>query len=275
MGEEIGVRKTNQRGASPSPRTPHALLSFFPVWQRNFLVWKKLAAPSILGNLADPLLYMLGLGYGLGQFLGKVEGVPYLHFLAAGSLAYSVMNSATFETLYSAFSRMHVQKTWDAILNTPLSLTDVLMGEWLWAASKSLLSGLAILAVIWTLGLYADFALTLWLLPVIVLTGLCFAGLGLMVNSVAPNYDLFMYYFSLAITPMVLLSGVFYPTNALPDWLAGLAAVLPLTHAIELARPLILGQSPTLPLLHVAVLLAYGVAGFTAGLTLTRRRLLH
>jgi lipooligosaccharide transport system permease protein len=94
-------------------------MRFFPVWQRNFLVWKKLAVPSILGNLADPLLYMLGLGYGLGQFLGEIDGVPYLTFLAAGTLAYSVMNSATFETLYSAFSRMHVQKTWDAILNTP------------------------------------------------------------------------------------------------------------------------------------------------------------
>ncbi|MDR3395107.1 MAG: ABC transporter permease [Parasulfuritortus sp.] len=250
-------------------------MNWFPVWYRNFLVWKKLAIPSILGNLADPLLYMLGLGFGLGQFLGKVQGVPYLHFLAAGSLAYSVMNSATFETLYSAFSRMHVQKTWDAILNTPLTLTDVLIGEWFWAAAKSLLSGIAILVVIWVLGLYTDFALTLWLLPVILLTGLCFAGLGLMVNSVAPNYDFFMYYFTLAITPMVLLSGVFYPSSALPDWLALFAAALPLTHAIDLARPLILGQLPTLPLLHASVLLAYGIAGFAAGLVLTRRRLLR
>jgi len=208
-----------------------------PVWQRNFQVWKKLAGPSILGNLADPLLYMLGLGYGLGRFLGEVQGVPYLTFLAAGTLAYSVMNSATFETLYSAFSRMHVQKTWEAILNTPLTLTDVLLGEWLWATSKSLLSGLAILLVIWALGLYADLAMTLWLLPVIVLTGLTFAGLGLMLNAVAPNYDFFLYYFTLFITPMVLLSGVFYPTDALPGWLATAAQGLPLTHAIALARP--------------------------------------
>jgi lipooligosaccharide transport system permease protein len=249
-------------------------MRWFPVWQRNFLVWKKLAGPSILGNLADPLLYMLGLGYGLGQFLGDVGGVPYLTFLAAGTLAYSVMNSATFETLYSAFSRMHVQKTWDAILNTPLTLGDVLLGEWLWAASKSLLSGIAILLVIWALGLHADFWLTLWLLPVVVLTGLCFAGLGLMVNAVAPNYDFFLYYFTLVITPMVLLSGVFYPPDALPAWLAGIAGILPLTHAIELARPLVLGRLPELPLLHATVLLAYGIAGFRAGLWLTRRRLL-
>lgn len=255
------------------PLPPH--LRWLPVWQRNFRVWRKLAAPSILGHLADPMLYMLGLGYGLGHWLGAVDGVPYLTFLAAGILALSVMNSASFETLYSAFSRMHVQKTWEAILNTPLTLTDVLVGEWLWAMSKSVLSGLAILAVIWGLGLYADFALTLWLLPVIVLTGLCFAGLGLMINALAPNYDFFMYWFTLALTPMVLVSGVFYPPDALPAWLAAAAAALPLAHAVELARPLVLGQAPQAPLGHAAVLLVYGGAGFALALKLTRRRLLR
>ena len=250
-------------------------LGWFPVWQRNFLVWKKLAMPSLLGNLADPMLYMLGLGYGLGGLLQEVNGVPYLHFLAAGTLCYSVMNSATFETLYSAFSRMHVQKTWDAILNTPLSLADVLIGEWVWAASKSLLSGVAIMLVIWVLGLYSDFALTLALLPVIVLTGICFAGLGLAINAISPNYDFFLYYFTLAITPMVLLGGVFYPATALPAWLAGIAAWLPLTHAVELARPLLLGHWPQSVLPHVAALLAYGLAGFALGLRLTRKRLLR
>lgn len=250
-------------------------LGWFPVWQRNFLVWKKLAMPSLLGNLADPMLYMLGLGYGLGGLLHEVNGVPYLHFLAAGTLCYSVMNSATFETLYSAFSRMHVQKTWDAILNTPLSLADVLIGEWVWAASKSLLSGVAIMLVIWVLGLYSDFALTLALLPVIVLTGICFAGLGLAINAISPNYDFFLYYFTLAITPMVLLGGVFYPATALPAWLAGIAAWLPLTHAVELARPLLLGHWPQSVLPHVAALLAYGLAGFALGLRLTRKRLLR
>ncbi|MEW6677340.1 MAG: ABC transporter permease [Pseudomonadota bacterium] len=250
-------------------------LAWFPVWRRNFLVWKKLAAPSILGNLADPLLYMLGLGYGLGGLLQQVEGVPYLNFLAAGMLCYSVMNSATFETLYSAFSRMHVQKTWEAILNTPLGLKDVLVGELAWATFKSLLSGIAILVVIWALGLQADFYMSLALLPVVILTGFCFAGLGLAINALSPNYDFFLYYFTLAITPMVLLGGVFYPPSALPDWLAIAAAWLPLTHAIELARPLVLGQWPSLPVWHGAVLVAYGLVGFSAALILTRRRLLR
>ena len=200
--------------------------------------------------------------------------MPYLNFLAAGTLAYSVMNSATFETLYSAFSRMHVQKTWEAILNTPLTLKDVLLGELFWATSKSLLSAVAIMLVIWALGLYDNFGMTLDLVLVALLTGFCFAGMGLAINAVSPNYDFFLYYFTLAITPMILLGGVFYPPSALPAWLAGIAAWLPLTHAIELARPLVLGRVPADVVLHALALIAYGVVGFAAALKLTQRRLL-
>ncbi|MGB8249672.1 MAG: nodulation protein NodJ, partial [Azonexus sp.] len=140
------------------------VFGWFPVWRRNFLVWQKLALPSILGNLADPLIYMLGLGYGLGKMLPTIDGQPYVAFLAAGTVCASTMNAATFEALYSAFSRMHVQKTWDAILNTPLGLADVVAGELFWAATKSLFSGAAILIVIAALGLTSG-PLALWALP--------------------------------------------------------------------------------------------------------------
>ena len=116
-------------------------LRFLHVWRRNLLVWKKLAIPSMLGNLADPLLYMFGLGIGLGGLLPQMQGVSYLAFLAGGVVCSSTMFTATFEAMYSAFSRMQVQRTWDAIINAPLTLDDVVMGEWVWAASKSLLSG--------------------------------------------------------------------------------------------------------------------------------------
>ncbi len=193
--------------ALPSPG-----LRWLPVWRRNFLVWRKLAIPSVLGNLADPLIYMLGLGYGLGGLLPKVSGVSYLSFLSAGIVISSTMNAATFEALYSAFSRMHVQKTWDAILNTPLSIDHVLTAELVWAASKSLLSGLAILVVITVLGLTTS-PLALWVIPVIFLTGLAFAAMGLIICALAPSYDFFMYYFTLFITPMMLVCGVFFPAD--------------------------------------------------------------
>ena len=255
-------------------RVPQLSWRFIPVWQRNYLVWKKLAIPSILGNLADPMLYMLGLGFGLGSLLPDVDGMSYLSFLAAGTVAYSTMNAATFEVLYSSFSRMHVQRTWDAILNAPMTLDDVMLGELTWATSKSLLSGVAILAVIWGLGLFGSFWMTLWIIPVVALVGFCFGGMGLVMNAVSPSYDFFLYYFTLVITPMVLLCGVFFPVSQLPPLLQSVSAWLPLSHAIDLARPLVVGRVPDSVALHVASLLIYGSLGYVIALALTRRRLL-
>ena len=246
---------------------------FIPVWRRNFLVWKKLAGASILGNIADPMIALVAFGYGLGSLLPQVQGVPYIEFLAAGTVCMSTMNAATFEALYSAFSRMHVQRTWDGIMNAPVDLEDVLLGELTWAATKSCMSGLAIMLVVWGLGLAVD-ARSLLILPVVALIGLAFAGIGLAINALARGYDFFQYYFTLVITPMAFLSGVFFPLAQLPVWLQAVAQTLPLTHALALARPLLLGQTPASPLLNIAVLLGYAVAGAYVATVLTRKRLL-
>ena len=267
----------NPAGA-PARNSPWRLPSFslrcLHVWRRNFMVWRKLAIPSMLGNFADPAFYMLALGYGLGALIPSIDGMPYIAFLAAGTICYSTMNTATFEALYSAFSRMHVQRTWDAILNAPLSLDDIVTGEALWAATKSLFSGAAILIVVWLLGL-AQSWMVLWLIPLAFLVGLCFASLGLIVTALAPSYDFFMYYFTLVITPMMLVCGVFFPVAQLPDWLQAVSAALPLTHAVAIARPLLVGEVPGQVLLHVVVLAGYGLVAFHIALVLARRRLLR
>lgn len=247
---------------------------WLPVWQRNFLVWRKLALPAILGHLADPMIYLLGLGYGLGNLLPSLDGgQSYVAFLAGGIICSSTMNAATFEALYSAFSRMHVQKTWEAILNTPLGMNDLLLGELAWAASKSLLSGAAILLVVSAMGLTQG-NLVLWALPAILLTGLAFAAMGLICNALAPSYDFFMYYFTLFITPMTLISGVFFPTDQLPGWLAAIGEWLPLAQGVALVRPLLNGQVPTEIWTHVGALLLLTVLSYVIALALTRRRLM-
>lgn len=243
------------------------------VWRRNSLVWRKLAIPSMLGNLADPLIYMLGLGYGLGAMLSDVGGMSYIAFLATGIVCSSTMMSASFEAMYSGFSRMHVQKTWDAIMNAPVTLDDVVLGEAVWAASKSFLSGMAVLLVAWALGVVQS-ALALWAIPLLFLTGLAFASLGLVMTALSPSYDFFMYYFTLVITPMMLVCGVFFPVSQLPGPLQAVTQVLPLTHAVELARPLMSGAVPSDIALHLTVLAVYAVVSFYVALTLTRRRLL-
>jgi lipooligosaccharide transport system permease protein len=251
---------------------PRLSLRFYPIWQRNFLVWKKLAAPSIMGHLADPLIYMLGLGYGLGSLLPEMGGTSYIAFLAAGTVCYSTMNSASFEALYSGFARMHEQRTWDAILNTPVTLDDVVMSEILWAATKSLMSGAAVLSVIWLMGL-SHSLMSLWMLPLALMVGLVFASVGLIMTALAPSYDFFMYYFTLVITPMMLICGVFFPVTQLPEGIQLAASVLPLTHAVDLARPLMSGIVPPQAAMHIAVLVAYTLAGFYISLVLFRRRL--
>jgi lipooligosaccharide transport system permease protein len=251
---------------------PQVSLRFYPVWRRHWLVWKKIAAASIMGHLADPVIYMLGLGYGLGSLLPNMGGMSYMAFLAAGTVCYSTMNSASFEALYSGFSRMHEQRTWEAILNTPISLDDVVLAEILWAATKSLMSGVAVLVVIWLLGL-SHSLMSLWMIPLALLIGLTFAAIGLIMTALAPAYDFFMYYFTLFITPMMLMCGVFFPVNQLPESVQIVASILPLTHAVDLARPLMNGNVPEYAMFHILVLLAYTLTGFYVSLVLFRRRL--
>lgn len=252
---------------------PQLSLRFIQVWRRNAMVWRKLAIPSMLGNLADPMLYMLGFGYGLGRMLPDVFGTSYITFLAAGMVCSSTMMSASFEAMYSGFSRMHVQRTWDAIMNAPVTLDDVLIGEAVWAASKSLLSAIAVLMVATALGLTQSW-LALWALPVMFLTGLAFGSLGLVMTALSPSYDFFMYYFTLFITPMMLLCGVFFPADQLPQALQHAAVLLPLTHAVALVRPLMNDTVPPGVVMHLSVLLLYAMAAFHVALALTRRRLL-
>ena len=128
-------------------RAPELSLRWIPVWRRNLLVWRKLAIASILGNIADPLLYMVAIGYGIGSFIPEMNGMKYIAFIGTGMVCQSAMFTASFEGMYSAFSRMFMQRTWDAIMNTPISLDDVLLAEWIWTATKSVFSVTAILLV--------------------------------------------------------------------------------------------------------------------------------
>jgi lipooligosaccharide transport system permease protein len=250
---------------------PRPSMRFLPVYRRNLLVWRKLAVVSVIGNIADPLIILVAFGYGLGRLLQQVDGVPYILFLAAGSMCMSTMMAASFESLYSAFSRMHVQRTWDSLLNAPLELDDIVIAEWLWAATKSVLSGVAIVTVVWLLDISREPTLVL-ALPVVALTGLVFGAIGLCVNALARGYDFFTYYFTLVLTPMIFLSGVYYPVAQLPDWLAAIAGALPLAAAVELARPLVLGRLPDAPLVPLLVLLAYAGGALYLAMILTRRR---
>ncbi len=249
-----------------------ATTAWMPVWMRNLRVWRSLAAASLAGNFGEPVLYLLALGYGLGALVGNVDGMPYLVFLATGIVCSSAMMSATFEATYSAYTRMEAQGTWDAMTNTPLEIADVVLGEIAWAATKSLISATAILVVAALLGAVSNW-LALWALPVVLLAGLCFAALAMVVTTLSRGYDFFLFYTTLCITPMLLISGVFFPIERMPVAVRALAEVLPLRHAVAVVRPLMTGTVPATPVVDCAVLAAYAVAGYLLAAHLARRRL--
>ena len=256
-------------------RAPQLSMRWWPVFLRNLLVWRKLAIPSIMGNIADPLIALVAFGYGLGALVGQVQmgdvKVPYIVYLGGGYICTSAMNAASFEALYSAFSRMHVQKTWDGIMNAPVNLDNILLAEMLWAAFKSLTTAIAILAVMLGLGI-SHSPLLLVALPILLMVGITFSCIALVFNALAKGYDFFTYYFTLFMTPMMFLSGVFFPREQLPAWLQTVSAWLPLTNAVELVRPLFMNQWPANGLQHLAVLAAYAAGSFWIALALTRRR---
>ncbi|WP_347255809.1 ABC transporter permease [Brachymonas denitrificans] len=254
---------------------PQLSKRWWPVFLRNFLVWRKLAVPSLIGNIAEPLMWLLAFGYGLGALIGEVKvdshTMPYLLFIASGSICMSTMNAASFEALYSAFSRMHVQKTWDGILNAPVQLDDIVLAEMLWASFKAIFSATAILLVILSLGI-SHAPTLIAVLPVLLLAGICFASMALIFNALASGYDFFTYYFTLFLTPTMFLSGVFFPQSQLPPLVRHVAEWLPLSQAVLLVRPLFLGEWPQQAWLHLGVLAGTAALSFWVALALTRRR---
>jgi len=228
-----------------------------------------------VGNIAEPLMWLVAFGYGMGALVGEVElggtKVPYILFLASGSICMSAMNAASFEALYSAFSRMHVQKTWDGIMNAPVSLDNVVMAEMLWAGFKALFTVTAILGVMLALDIsHSPKLLAAW--PVLLGVGITFSCIALIFNALAQGYDFFTYYFTLFLTPMMFLSGVFFPRDQLPAALRELSDWLPLTNAVELVRPMFMDQWPAHPARNAVVLVVYTIGAFWVALALTRKR---
>ena len=251
------------------PRLRHAA---FAIWARNMLVWRKMLGSSIVINLGEPLLYLVAFGYGLGMFIGGQMDMPYLTFLASGTLAASAMNTAGFEALFGVFTRMVPQKSYDAMLASPLEITDILSGEILWCATKVVIHSAGILLVAALLGAVADWR-ALWVLPILFLAGLTFSATALVVTARASSYASFSYYTTLVMTPLMLLSGVFYPISALPPLLQQVIYSLPLVHVVDLVRPLIAGQPLTDTALHLGVLVAYALSGYLIAVYFVKQRL--
>lgn len=244
------------------------------VWQRNRDVFFKTYLVNFVPPFIEPLLYLLALGYGLGMFVGEIDGVPYVSFIAPALLAISMMNSSFFECTYSSFVRMYYQKAYDAMIATPLSIEDVIAGELLWGATRSLIYASSMLVVLVVFGVVA-LPSSLLVVPFSFLAGLLFSCIAMCFTAVSPSIDTLNYPSFLFITPMLLFSGTFFPLSVLPGPIQAFAtAALPLAQVVTVTRSLTLASiSPSLFLYSLAWIAAACTVLSLVSIRLMRRRL--
>jgi lipooligosaccharide transport system permease protein len=227
---------------------PYALA----VWRRNAVMYRKTWKWNILPNFFEPVLYLFSIGIGVGAYISAMGGTSYIAFLAPGLVCVAAMNGASFEVTYNIYVRLVFEKTYDAMLTTPIDSDDVLVGEMLWAVTRASIYGGCFYLVLLLSGL-APLSSSLWVLLVIPITGLLFAGIGIVFSLRIPNIDMFSFYFTLFLTPLFLFSDVFFPLKErLPAAWLWLAEVLPLLHPVRLARAAFTGEFSALVLWDIA-----------------------
>lgn len=217
---------------------PYALA----VWRRNAAMYKRTWKLNILPNFFEPVFYLFSLGVGVGAYISEMGGTSYLAFLAPGLVCVAAMNGASFEVTYNIFVRLVFEKTYDAMLTTPIEPDDVLAGEVLWAVTRACIYGGCFYLVLVLFGL-APLPRSLWAVFIIPLTGLLFAAIGMVFSLRIQNIDMFSFYFTLFLTPLFLFSDVFFPLKErlVGPWL-WIAEALPLLHPVRLARAAFTGE---------------------------------
>jgi lipooligosaccharide transport system permease protein len=234
-----------------SVSAPHALA----VWRRNASMYRRTWKRNILPNFFEPVFYLASIGLGVGAYITTMGGTSYLEFLAPGLVAVAAMNGASFEVTYNIYVRLHFEKAYDAMLTTPIEPDDVLAGEILWAITRGGIYGGCFFVVVALAGL-APLPAALWTLPVIPLTGLLFASVGIIFSLKIPEIDLFSFYFTLFLTPLFLFSDVFFPLkDRLPETWLWLGEALPLLHPVRLARAAFRGEASPLLLWDLSYML--------------------
>lgn len=252
-------------------------LRFLRVWHRNVLVYRRIWMVNFMVPLLEPLFYLLAFGIGFSGLIGEVhyasQEISYVAFIAPALLATAIMFNSFYETTYASFVRMYYQKTFDAMLATPLSLEEVITGEIVWGATKSVMAAALMLVVVSLFGL-VRFPEGLMILPLAFLGGMAFGAAGMYVTGVTPSIDMFNLPIFLFITPLFLFSGTFFPVSSLPAWGQAVALLSPLYHLVELSRLAVMGRMEAGALTSLTYLILFCALFFHLAVRAMRRRLI-
>lgn len=253
-------------------RPAASLVRVLAVWKRFRKVYFKFLLANMVPPVLEPLFFILGLGVGLSAYLGLVQGVDYAVFLAPGMMAISPMWSASFETTYGTYMRMEYEHIYDAILASPVSFREMMLGEVLWVSSKAAAFSLIVVGVTAVFGLVQSW----WALLVPVagfITGVIYALMGIIVTSKVREMNNFNFYMTGVLTPQFYFCGAVFPLDQLPPLLRSICYVMPLTHVVELMRSFCLAHFHTGLLLNLLVCLAWVAVLWPLAYRLLRARI--
>ncbi|MBF8290324.1 MAG: transporter [Chloroflexi bacterium] len=239
--------------------------------ERNLFVYRR-TWTIIVSGFFEPLFYLVAMGYGLGRLIGDVTGpggqpIPYAMFVAPALLATGAMNGAVAEATFNFFFKLNYNRTFQAILATPLSVRDVAVGEIAWALIRGGLYAIGFIVVIAALGL-ATSPLALLAIPAALLLGFAAGAVGMAATSFMRSHQDFDL-INVITLPMFLFSATFYPIETYPEAIRGIVAITPLYQGVALIRGLTVGVLGPEMLFQVAYLAVMGMIG----LWITSRRL--
>ncbi|MHB8891742.1 MAG: ABC transporter permease [Candidatus Limnocylindrales bacterium] len=276
---EVPVRQRAPRTGDDVPY-PRPFAGIRAAYEHQWLLYVRTWRGSIFGNFAQPVLFLLAMGVGLGSYVdkagsGALGGVPYLQFLAPALLASAVMQGSVFEATFPVLAGFTWVRRYHAMYATPLTPFAIAFGQLAWIATRATLVGAIFALVVVLFGAAATPGIVL-AVPVGTLTALAFAGPIAAFMSSQRDTMAFNSIWRFGITPLFLFSGTFFPIEQLPEIIRPLAWLLPLWHGVDLARALTLGTVADDPARHVAHLLILGtlaVVGVIAMFVMFRRRL--
>tara|TARA_R110000868_G_scaffold218576_1_gene468928 strand:- start:77646 stop:78428 length:783 start_codon:yes stop_codon:yes gene_type:complete len=242
---------------------------------RYFMEYRQLAKVLLLGDVLERVIFFIAFGFGLGRAVNQIAGVDYMTFLAPGIAAGSGLFVMLAATTYGAHNRYSSARIWQSWLATPIKLQDLLFAEILFPSIRALPSLLILYMVAYGFGAIPSVSGALLSIPILLLANLVYGVITLAMAGLLGRLLYFKYIQSLWIMPMYLFSGVFFNLDDAPVWLSAFAQIFPLTHVLEIVRPMVLGQNVELfdVLSRLCVLFIIFVIGFYFAFKFFKRRL--
>ncbi len=231
---------TDLQTAAPARTGRWDTAAFVGVWTRELTLFRRLWPATTVSSIAEPTIYLLAFGFGFGALVSEINGIPYVEFLATGTVAVAVLFSSVFAGMFTTYVRRVYQRTYDAVLATPTDVHEVVLAEATWIGAKASVFGCAPLVVALFFGLDPTWGMLA--IPAInFVTGTGFAMFGQWISGVVPSIDSFSYVTSIVITPLFLVAGTFFPLDNFPSWAQTLAQLNPLYHSVQLVRDAVFG----------------------------------